>query len=58
MPQKISDVRQLKRHQQALEALTYRVVEYKQLAPTSAADIQNELQRGRCVAFSIPVFNS
>lgn len=41
-----------------LEALTYRVPSYKQLSPTSVSDIKNEVVNGRCVAFSIPVFNS
>lgn len=40
------------------EALGYRVTPYHQMAPTSIADIKNELARRRCVAFSIPVFNS
>jgi len=41
-----------------LEALTYRVLNFKQLAPTSVTDIKYELAHGRCVTFSIPVFNS
>jgi hypothetical protein len=41
-----------------LEALSFRVPSYKQLAPTYVPDIKNELAAGRCVAFSIPVFNS
>jgi Papain family cysteine protease len=41
-----------------LQALTYRISGYKQLAPTSVVDIKNELVNGRSVAFSIPVFNS
>ena len=41
-----------------LEALTFRIPDYKRLSPTSVDDIKNELVRGRCVAFSIPVFNS
>ena len=41
-----------------LEALTFRVPSVKQLSPTSVDDIKNELAGGRCVAFSIPVFNS
>ncbi len=40
------------------EALGHRIASYNQLAPTSVQDIRRELQRGRCVAFSIPVFNS
>lgn len=41
-----------------LEALTFRVQNAKQLSATSVDDIKNELAAGRCVAFSIPVFNS
>ena len=41
-----------------IQALTYRVQNYSQLSPTSVTDIKNELSNGRCVAFSIPVFNS
>ncbi|MBL7645753.1 MAG: C1 family peptidase [Candidatus Hydrogenedentes bacterium] len=41
-----------------LEALTYRAPTYKRIAPTSVSDIKNELANGRCVAFSVPVFNS
>ena len=41
-----------------LEALQFRINGYNQLAPTSVIDIKNELSEGRCVAFSIPVFNS
>jgi hypothetical protein len=40
------------------EALGYKVASSNQLAPTSVQAIKSELQRGRCVAFSIPVFNS
>ena len=42
----------------ALEALPFRLVEFQQVAPTSVSDIKNELRRQRCVAVSIPVFNS
>ena len=41
-----------------LEALSYRLRKCNELAPTSIPDIKAELSRGRCVAFSIPVFNS
>lgn len=41
-----------------LEALSFRAPNYKMLSPTSVYDIKNELSAGRCVAFSIPVFNS
>lgn len=41
-----------------IQALTFRVQNYTQLSPTSVTDIKNELANGRCVAFSIPVFNS
>ncbi len=41
-----------------LEALTFRTQGSKELSPTSVDDIKNELASGRCVAFSIPVFNS
>jgi C1A family cysteine protease len=41
-----------------LEALTFRVPGYKQLSPTFVDDIKNELAAGRCVPFSVPVFNS
>lgn len=41
-----------------LEALTFRATSFKELSPTSVDDIKNELANGRCVAFSVPVFNS
>lgn len=41
-----------------IHALTYRIQTFNQLAPTSVTDIKNELANGRCVAFSVPVFNS
>lgn len=41
-----------------LEALTFRISLSKQIASTSVKDIKNQLTSGRCVAFSIPVFNS
>nr|HMS44085.1 C1 family peptidase [Pyrinomonadaceae bacterium] len=41
-----------------IQALGFRVQNYKQLSPTSVPDIKNELTKGRCVAFSVPVFNS
>jgi C1A family cysteine protease len=34
------------------------IATFRQLAPTSVRDIKLELVRGRCAAFSIPVFNS
>lgn len=40
------------------QAPNYKVATINALPPTSVQDIKNELQRGRCVAFSIPVFNS
>ena len=40
------------------EAPTYRITRYQALAPTSVIDIKAELVRGRCVAFSVPVFDS
>jgi hypothetical protein len=41
-----------------VEALNHRISRFNQLPPTSVNDIKHELQRGRCVAFSVPVFNS
>lgn len=41
-----------------MEALSYRLAHVKPLAPTAVADIKAELPAQRCVAFSIPVFNS
>ncbi len=41
-----------------LKALTYRVSSYNTLAPTSVSDIRQEICDQKCVAFSIPVFNS
>ena len=41
-----------------LIALSFRLPAFKALAPTSVDDIKGELARERCVAFSIPVFNS
>ena len=40
------------------EAARYKISSFRQLAPTSLLDIKGELARGRCVAFSIPVYNS
>lgn len=40
------------------QALSHRIARFNQLSPTSVLDIKVELVRGRCVAFSIPVFNS
>jgi C1A family cysteine protease len=39
------------------EALTFRA-EYTEISPTSVDDIKTILSEGRCVAFSIPVYNS
>jgi C1A family cysteine protease len=39
------------------EALTYRA-DYYEISPTSVDDIKTILSEGRCVAFSIPVYNS
>lgn len=41
-----------------VEALRYRVPSFVALSPTSVADIKARLAQRRCVAFSIPVFNS
>jgi len=41
-----------------LSALSFRPNSVRQLSPTFVADIKAELASGRCVAFSIPVFNS
>lgn len=41
-----------------LEALAFRLNGFHQLSATSVRDIKNELARERCVAVSIPVFNS
>jgi C1A family cysteine protease len=40
------------------QAVPYRIPAFHQLSPTSLQDIKGELAAGRCVAFSIPVFNS
>jgi C1A family cysteine protease len=40
------------------EAPQYKIPSFNQLAPTSVADIKGELAQDRCVAFTIPVFNS
>jgi C1A family cysteine protease len=40
------------------DAANYKIPAFYQLSPTSILDIKSELARGRCVAFSIPVFNS
>lgn len=39
-------------------ALAYKIPAFQQIAPTSVTDIKAALAQGRCVAFSIPVFNS
>ncbi|MBZ5726650.1 MAG: C1 family peptidase [Acidobacteriia bacterium] len=39
-------------------AAPYKIPSFRQLAPASLLDIKGELARGRCVAFSIPVYNS
>jgi hypothetical protein len=41
-----------------LQALTFRLSGFDQLAATSAPDIKTKLAAERCVSFSIPVFNS
>ena len=41
-----------------LAALAFRVQKYRQLSPTYVPDLKAELAAGRCVAFSIPVYNS
>jgi C1A family cysteine protease len=40
------------------EAPQFKIPSFHQLSPTSILDIKGELARGRCVAFSIPVYNS
>ena len=40
------------------EAATHKIPNFRQLAPTSVEDIKSELAQDRCVAFTIPVFNS
>ena len=40
------------------EALTLRIASFTKIAPTSVHDIKSNLAARRCVAFSIPVFNS
>ncbi len=45
-------------HNARIQALTYRIPNFRRLAPNSVTDIKSELANGRCVAFSIPVFNS
>ncbi len=39
-------------------SLQHRVAPINTLAPTSVQDVRQELLRGRCIAFSIPVFKS
>lgn len=41
-----------------IEALAFRLANFQNLAPTSVPDIKAALASSRCVAFSIPVFNS
>src|SRR5262249_53343841 len=41
-----------------LQALSYRLAAFRTLSPTSVADIKATLAGGRCVAVSIPVYNS
>lgn len=36
----------------------YRVESFRMLAPTAVRDIKSEIQRRRCVAFSVPAFDS
>ena len=42
----------------ATEASKYKIPTFRQMSPTSVGDIRTELAQGRCVAFSIAVFNS
>jgi C1A family cysteine protease len=42
----------------AAGAAQYRIPSFRQISPTSVMDIKSELAQGRCVAFSIPVFDS
>jgi len=42
----------------ATEAATYKIPTFQQIPPNSLLDIKSELAQGKCVAFSIPVFNS
>jgi C1A family cysteine protease len=39
-------------------ALQFKIPSFNQLPPTSVPDIKAELAAGKCVAFSIPVYNS
>lgn len=41
-----------------VEAGSFKIPSFQQLTPTSVYDIKSELARQRCVAFSIPVFDS
>jgi len=40
------------------DAATHKIPSFRQLGGTSVVDIKSELAQDRCVAFSIPVFNS
>jgi C1A family cysteine protease len=40
------------------DAAGHKIPQFRRLAPTSVLDIKSELAQKRCVAFSIPVFNS
>ncbi|MBZ5627386.1 MAG: C1 family peptidase [Acidobacteriia bacterium] len=40
------------------EALQWRVPQFTELAATAVDDIKSELEQGRCVSFSVPVYNS
>ncbi|MDR5753018.1 MULTISPECIES: C1 family peptidase [unclassified Caballeronia] len=40
------------------QAADFRIPSYRQLPPTSLPDIKAELAAGRCVAFTIPVYDS
>ena len=40
------------------KAAEYKIASFRQLSPTAVPDIKAELAAGRCVAFSIPVFDS
>ena len=41
-----------------MQALSYRISAFNRLAPTSVTDIKSELANGRCVSFSIPVYDT
>lgn len=41
-----------------IQALSYRPQKYLTLAPTSVADLKATLLSGRCISFSVPVYNT